>query len=322
MGFRLAKVQALHLKNADEVRKQATLLKGFGGTESERDDKVARKRKIKDKILGSEATPFRWAIGTVKETGLKRRVNGQHSSEVFLEMTPEEWRRVVFPVVVIWEEYDCDALQDLPSLFEQFDPQWSNRDSKDIIGAHLGIHDALRSAINRHVALVAATGIVWHRNAVEGLKIAKDAKYLVVHESAVHDFLTYCGSFLQKGKTEEMHAAAVIAAIYRTATDDEARAFWKRVASGKAPLDADTIEYKLAEFLELCRDRQAEWPRVVSKTFRVGSTSPTDLDIFATCLRAFRSWKKGTRVADVFTPSKGRKAAQIATDFEESVQAA
>jgi len=324
MGFRLTKVTPFTCTTPDEVRQHAIKLKGYGGTECEREDKAVRKRRIKAKVLGDEMTLFRWAVGHVLTTGLRRRANGQHSSEVLLELTPEEWAKVRFPIVIVWEEYDCDTIRDLPVLFEQFDPQWSNRDGNDIMGAHLGIHEDLHAAgIKGRLALIVANGIVWHRHSVEGLNMPKEAKYQIIHENHdTHAFLTWCGSFLQKGKTEEMHGCTVIAAMYRTAKDDASRAFWKRVAGGKVVNEEDTVEFKLVVFLEMCRDKQAEWPRSVSKSFRLGSNTPTDLDIFATCLRAFSAWRKGTKDSDIVVSAKGKKAAQIAQDFPDVADAA
>lgn len=322
MGFRLKETRMLTLRTSDEVRECAAQLKGYGGTESEREDKAIRKLRIKNKILSEEVTPFRWCIGIVTDPDgpLRRRVNGQHSSEVFLELAPEEWASVRFPVVVIWEEYQCDGRVDLANLFEQFDPQWSSRDGKDIMGAHLGIHENLRSVINRRIALLVATGIVWYRNAVEGQQIPSEAKYQIVHENHdLHHFLSWCGSFLQKGKTEEMHRSSVIASMYMTAKDEAAKGFWKRIAAGKAAHDADSVEYKLAEFLEMCHDSETDWPRSVTRHFKHSAKRPRpgELDVFATCLRAFRSWQKGSKVADIFTPAKDRKASQIAQEFKE-----
>lgn len=333
MAFRLKKTEVLTLKGQEEVRRVAMKLKGFGGTESEREDKDRRKRKIREKVINREATTFRWCVAHVLENGLRRRVNGQHSSEVFLELAHDEWPEVLFPVVVVWEEYECDTMMDLPVLFEQFDPVWSSRDAKDIMGAHLGIHEDLRLAVNRHLALKVGTALVWYRQAVEGQKVSSQAKYFIVHENHdTHGFMTWCGSFLQaKGgrssnasKTKEMHHPQVLAAMYHTARDgdEEARGFWRRVASGKAPLDSDSVEYKLAEFLELVDDPEAEWPRAVAKHFRAGARKPSDLDVFATCLRAFYAWRKGTKVAEVFTPAKGRKAKEIVEEFAAVSKAA
>jgi hypothetical protein len=202
---------------------------------------------------------------------LSRRVNGQHSSEVFLSLTPEEWAQVVFPVTVAWEEYECDSTRDLAVLFEQFDPYWSSRTREDLIGAHLGIHEHLRHAVDRYVATRVTAGIVWYREKVLAFRRTDERQFAIIHENHdVHAFLTWCGSFLQKHKTAEMFKTPVLAAVYHTTRhgDEDARAFWKRVASGKAPLDADTVEYKLAESLDLAHAIDREWPAAIRRQLK------------------------------------------------------
>ncbi len=317
MAFRLSKVDTKTLKTADEVRELALKLKAYGGTESEREDKAMRKAHIRDKILLREATPFRWAIGKVK-SGLIRRVNGQHSSDVFLELTPEDWKAVAFPVVVVWEEYECDTIRDLPVLFEQFDPSWSGRNKEDLVGAHLGIHDDLRSGINRKVATRVTNGMLWYHVHVRQQEVGPETCYQYIHSEHDAPFLIWCGSFLSPQKTREMLSPSVVAALYHTyqTAGPEDRDFWKSVASGKACLNLDTIEYKLAEFLEMAADDQADWPAPIRRHFKsVGNKMrPSKLDIFATCLRAFQAMKKGTKVGEIFMAAKGRPAAQIVED--------
>jgi hypothetical protein len=224
-------------------------------------------------------TPFRWSVGHVPASGLSRRVNGQHSSEVFLGLTPEEWAQVVFPVTITWEEYACESTRDLAVLFEQFDPYWSSRNREDLIGAHLGIHDDLRHAIDRYVATRVTAGVVWYREKVLGVRSTAERQFSIIHEHHdIHAFLTWCGSFLQKHKTAEMFKKPILAAVYHTARDgdEDARGFWKRVASGKAPLDADTTEYKLADILDLAHHMDGEWPAAIKRQLKGHKQHPSD----------------------------------------------
>lgn len=316
MAFRLksADVQTLHRR--DQLTDLAGKLKAMGGTESEREERDRIKARIKEKVLSHGTTTFRWCFGNVLSSGLQRRVNGQHSSEVFLELTAEEWRQVRFPIVVIWEEYECDTIEDLPSLFEQFDPTWSSRNKQDLIGAHMGIHEDLRKGVSRYIAEKATAGISWYASKVEGnRKTGPEFQFSLVHDKDASAFLLFCGTFLQRKKTDEMTNKAVMAAMYHTATDDDIKNFWRRVAGGKVHLDADSVEYKLSEFLEMVADPQAEWPRNVKKHFNRGHERPDDKDIFATCLNALSSYLKGRKIGEVFTPAKGKSASEIAEEF-------
>jgi hypothetical protein len=327
MSFQLQTTEKLTLNTPEEVRTLAQKLADLGGTESEREDKLLRKMRIRAKIFGAEMTPFRWCVGTIASSQLTRRVNGQHSSEVFLELTTEEWQQVRFPVCVYWEEYVCDAPVDLAVLFEQFDPHWSARSKDDLIGAHIGVHDDLRQVISRKVARHVTGGLQWYREKVEGHKATPEGQFGLIHENHdVHAFLTWCGRYLSTDKTPEMlHPKATIAAIYHCMRDGNPHAcvFWERVAGGKVVNDAETIEYKVAEFLELTRTCKVaeDWPTPIRRHLKQGKQRPSDNDIFATCLRAFAAAMKGQKVGDVFTPARNRSVPQLVAELYPGGQA-
>lgn len=318
--------ETLILRTQDSVRAAASRLNSYGGTESEREDKAKRKQKIKKKITGGEMLPFRWAVGEVIQNGLKRRVNGQHSSEVFLELDAEDWIKVRFPVVVIWEEYDCDTMRDLPALFEQFDPSWSSRNTEDLIGAHFGIHDGLLDRINRYVASRVTRGMLWYVQKVEGRPRGEATQFQIVHDNHdTHAFLTWCGSFLQKGKTDELFHPAVIGAMRHTFSEDDAetQAFWKRVAAGKAQNEEGSGAYKLACFLEMLNDPRAEWPRTIAKHFARSRQAPSESQVFATCLNACHGELAGKRLGDIFDAARGKQSVrEIAESFGHNLPAA
>jgi hypothetical protein len=320
MGFRLnaQRTETLVLKTKREILETAQRLKDLGGTECEREEKEKRKQRIKDKILGGEMTTFRWCVGRVVCPGkplvdwFTRRVNGQHSSLVFLELAPEEWAIVQFPQIVVWEEYDCDKDVDLAVLFEQFDPQWSDRKDEDRVGVHLGIYADLRQSVSRTVGDKVTAGIAWYQMKVHNTAIKGDERHHLIHTmSGIHSFLRWCGTTFHdlKRTPPEMLRKEVVAAIYQTAWngDQEAREFWTRIHTGKTSLDVDMIEYKLIEFLESVRlGKDAEWPKSVSRHFPEKGVKPTDDDVFATCLNAFAAKKSGRKIGDVFLPAKGK----------------
>lgn len=317
MGFCLnvAKTKMLTLKTKEEVLVKAAELKGYGGTECERQEKDARKRKIKSKILGGEMRPFTWAVGQVGD--LTRRVDGQHSSEDFLELTPEEWAQVRFPVVVFWEHNDCDTLRDLAVLFEQYNPPWSSRNTEDLIGAHFGIHADLRPLEDRHVNARVTAGMAWYAEKAQGKPRSPGAQFQIVHDDGdAHAFLLWCGSFLQRKKTEEMFHPAVIGAMRHTyrADDPTTQSLWKQVALGKKNNEEGSPAYKLAVFLEMLADAEAEWPRAVSKNFTGKGKKPSEAQVFATCLRAYQGERSGKRLGDIFDDAKGKKVKEVAAE--------
>jgi len=315
MGWRLKKAEVLYLRSRHEVVEAARRLNAHGGITCEREEKARREALIKAKILNGEMRPFTWALAEVKEYPHERechRVDGQHSSTVFLGFGDEEWQRVRFPVVVFWEEQECDTIGDLPTLFEQYNPPWSSRSAEDLVGVHAGIHaDLLPLLKDRYVSVKTTAGLSWHAVKLEGKP--KGSQFQAMHDNDVtHAFLLWCASFLQKRKTEEMLHKVVLGAmrhVFPTA-EDGGRTFWENVALGKTRNEEEKPAYKLAVFLELLADSHAEWPRPISKHFH-GKT-PSEVQIFATCLTAYRSDRLGRRVGDVFEPSKGDSIKDVA----------
>ncbi len=327
MGFHLnvAKTKLLTLNTKEEVLATAAKLKGHGGTECERQEKEAREAHIRAKILGGEMRPFTWAVGEVVDITIIRRVDGQHSSEVFLGLSPEDWLLVRFPVVVLWEHNDCDTMRDLPVLFEQYNPPWSSRNPQDLIGAHFGIHEDLKDRIDRHVGVCVTHGMAWYDEKISGKRRAGTSQFQLVHDNHdTHAFLIWCGSFLEKRKTEEMFHPAVIAAMRHTFDMKEpaSRVLWERVALGKKNNEEGSPAYKLATFLEMLADKQADWPRAISKHFPAKSKKPTPAQVFATCLNAYRGERLGKRLGDIFDSVKGKKVKQIADEFDTHFKSA
>jgi hypothetical protein len=320
MSFQLKRIEQVRIDNPEQAREVARRLEAMKATESEREDKVVRKEKIKAKMLGGELRPFDWAFGVVRGTGIKRRTNGQHSSEVFRDLTPEEWTRVKFPIFVNLAEYDCDTELDVAVLFEQFDPQWSTRNSEDLIGAHLGIHNGLQKQVDRHIANKVMDGLLWYANQVGKQRTHKDRKFHMIHESdAYREFLTWGGSFFDKKKTFDLLSEPVMAAVFHTISlrPTEADPFWREVAIGKLrSTDPDSITYKLAEYLKDLNDPDVDWPKAVSKTFTSKAQKrPTPYDTFATCLRAFHSTVNNRKIIEIFTHDKEKNAQEMANEY-------
>jgi hypothetical protein len=318
MAFTYTHADIFLLTTPDEVRKKSSELQALGGTESEREERARRKAHIKEKILRGEMIPFRWSLGHVAVDGSVRRVNGQHSSEVFLELTPEEWADVTFPIVVIEEHFECDTPKDRAHLFEQYDPAWSSRSREDTIGPHLALQGDL-AGMNRYAANHATQGLQWYFAKVVGdTKMAADARgqfELLYQNSNIHGFLQFCQSLgLNKRKTSEMASKPVIAAMFHTIMggNSTAEEFWHRVSGGTGSiLDADSYEYKLAEYLDLARDPRAEWSAQARTKF-ANRRKPHDVEIFATCLRLFAASHDGVRRVETIEKLRERTAKEVA----------
>jgi len=317
MAFRInvAKTTIHVCRTKEEVLALAARLHGHGGTECERTLRSLRIRKLRERVLGGEMRPFTWAVGSVGD--FVRRVDGQHSSEMFLGFTPEDWAKIQFPVLVFWEHNDCDTIRDLPDLFEQYNPNWSSRSQEDLVGAHFGIHPELKGLEDRHVNNMLLHGMEWHARGVLGKP--KSSHFTLVHDNDdTHDFLLWCGSFLTRHQTAQMLHPAVIAAMWHSFDGSErCRLFWQNVASGCKDNPPETVTYKLAAFLDMLADgTKAEWPRTVAKHFTPKGNAPSAIQVFATCLGAYHADHSGKRVGEVFEPAKGSKAKDVASGFD------
>ena len=292
----------------EEVIREASDLKVYGKTDSERDFRPYRAAKIREVLVQGYTTPFNWFTGEVPSTGLKRRVDGQHSSEVFLTLTPEEQEQVVMPIYIVRGHYFCDTEEDLAFLFMQFNQPWSSRSQEDYLGAYLANRPAVAEQINRHAAKYATAGLQWYLQKAESYP-GKDQKgqfSLVLRNSAIETFLAFCGHDglnLQR-RNAEISQRPVVAAMFHTTRQGEERdrQFWRQVAGGRVVnTDEESHEYKLAAFLEGTRDPDYEWPAAVRKRFK-NEYRPNHVEIFATCLRVFAAGKQHRPIREAFLP--------------------
>lgn len=313
MGFRLVKKETLTLNSREEVTAAAKRLQAMKGIDSERAIKNYRIARIKTKTLGGEARPFNWAVGRVPALGLESRVNGQHSSEMFLNLTDEEWAQVLFPILVDWEEYECETKKDLALLFEQFDPSWSSRSHEDIAGFHMGQYDHLKS-LPRKLGEKLSAGLAWYAIHVERQQKTAGMQFEFFHSNhEVQPFLTWAGTAVNQKRNTELLNAPVVAAMYHTTrgNDEAARLFWKDLAKGYEALEDGSMASKLSSFLEAVKNPHYEWDKSILKQFRKGQYRPSDKDVFATCLRAVARAKKHLTLTEVFCASKHLTAAEI-----------
>ncbi len=318
MSFRLDHTTVHVCTAIDEVLTLATMVNNLGSGPAEREEKHAREAWIKAKILAGDLLPFQWAIACTPEDPEGKRVNGQHSSNVFLALTAEEWQQVPWPITIIIQRYHCATKQDQSILFEQFDDIRSARSKPDKIGAHLAHYPTLLAAIkDRNVAVKLTSGLAWYAKKVAGLALQQDSPFeLIHHNHDIHAFLVFGGEFLHAKKTAEMLPAPILAAMYHTTRREpcDAQDFWKDVAKGTAHLDAESVQAKLADLCDLYSQHECKWPAGVSRHLK-DRKKPTDLDMFATCLRAFAAWRKGMKVGELFLPARGRTADELVREL-------
>lgn len=323
MGFRPTKVESIVVHTPQEATELALRIKAFGQLKGERPLEASHVAHLKEKILGHEVLPFHWSVGYVADTGFTKRVDGQHSSEALLSLTPEEWQKVDFPLYVIWTDCTCDSVESLPVLFENFDEPWKVRKPKHIMGAHLAIYEQLID-VNPDLATRITSGIQWYQQGVQGLRGRSARRFSVIHdteirEEIIHPFLVWCNAFLRPKNHRDMLTRPVVAAMYHTTLTggDSVKTFWRHISHGEdanAPTvdsPTETVAFKLWRFLDKVGSPQnAEWASSVLQHFS-GHTRPPEKDVFATCLRATKAHVDGRKIGEIFTPSKKRSVTEL-----------
>lgn len=310
MGFHILTSETITCQTRNEILDLALQLKDLGGIEGERTFSSERMARIKDAVLGGETLPFDWAIALLETptTHDKKRVNGQHSGTMFLELTDEEWDQVTFPLYIHYTTYACETDDDRLMLFEQFDQRWSARSDTDIMGVHVAANPALQGRIHPGTALALGAALKWyHEKALSMLMKGSRVRFNFVQttDPYILDFYRYAGTFLEPSKAREMLKVPVLAAMFHTTRDNsQQQYFWKEVALGKAQLEGGSIAYKLAEFLEeYRRGDHASWPPEILRKLR-GRKNVSPYDAFATCIRACRFIDTGKIMGDVFVMSQ------------------
>jgi hypothetical protein len=313
MAFTPTSVDVFTYDNKEQVLAKATELQNIGGFECERDLKVIREAFLKGKILNQEMLVFQWAVGHVASDGSDRRVNGQHSSQVFLDLTDDEWEHIKFPIWIAESHYHCDTPIDRAYLFNQFDPPQSSRGLEDNIGVHTALHDDLKH-MDRYAVNKATQGVVWYFQQAEGLSL-KGARnqFDIIHQNGeIHRFLAFCDLMLNKNQnTKELSGKPVVAAIFHTtrAGDAETYGFWKKVATASI-LDPESYHAKLADFLDKARKPAYPWLKVQRDKFS-NRRKPNDREVFQACLRIYRAEQLGTLNVDPVDRLRDRSLADM-----------
>src|SRR5262245_60756675 len=100
MAFSLTQVNVKVCHTIEDAIREAVDHNADGSLEAERDYNKYRAAKIHDVLVKGYSTPYYWYTGEVPSTGLRRRVDGQHSARVFIDLTPEEQSHVIMPIYI------------------------------------------------------------------------------------------------------------------------------------------------------------------------------------------------------------------------------
>lgn len=110
----------------------------------EKDRKLEPRRvdKLIKDVKKGPLRPFNWATAVDLSTGVKYRVNGQHSSYLILA------KKIPVEGVCTLEEYECDDYKGVAALWSTFDSEVSVRKRKEVHLASCGASKKLDKALN------------------------------------------------------------------------------------------------------------------------------------------------------------------------------
>lgn len=208
---------------------------------------------------GAVINPPKWAVAYCKWDGRQYRLNGQHTSKVFGEF-PETVRPQV-----VYEEYECDTLDDVATLFQGFDPRESVRSAGDVTRVVFAANPVLDGyPVRLGQALVGGVFMAkmarreWDEGVIQatktngrGVTSGDKAKEAAEHSGFASWLRT---EFSSNESAAILGRAPVIAAMLLTREKDgeRAEAFWKAVRDGSDanPRSASRV---LREFLQAVR---------------------------------------------------------------------
>ena len=204
------------------------------------------------KVEGAFHTPT-WAC--CKVGGTEYRVNGQHTSKMLLQADD-----FVPGMEVMVLTFKADTLDDLASLFAQFDSKYSSRNSADIAGAHAGLHEELTDMSGSMVSRICYAIAMAETDCFESCKGARpddEDRARLIHENV--DVAVWLRQILEHPKTS---SAGCLAAAYRMWQKDKhyADVFWGHVLKEGHP-DPNHATRKLARALhEQMKDKLRKTP--------------------------------------------------------------
>jgi hypothetical protein len=214
--------------------------------ERERDDK--RVKHLRSKYDAGLWTPCSWVTAKVRDMNdIEYRANGFHSSTMLSALDG----LLADGLMVHWDRFQVQTLDDLALLFRQYDDRKSARSPADVAGAYQGLEEDLR-ATPRVPAKLAIESVNWWRAHVERSPTAKgDDRYTLFHERALHPFIAWVSADIFSGKVPELAKEPVVASMFVTfeANEIECRSFWHKVSQGGDEYQEGSPDRVLSDWL-------------------------------------------------------------------------
>ncbi len=240
-----------------------------------------RRLMVYERLIGEGLfRPITWAKCYCTETGGVYRVNGKHTSILASRMEN-------LPTLYITiEEYVCDTLKDVATLYSTFDSKMQSRSALDIYCSFAGTVDELKGIAGRILSLGVAGMSLALGLGVESA--AERAELLLEHSP----FVVWVNDIM-KGKeqsTRSLRRYPVTAAMFSTYQRDgeAATKFWTAVRdeTGPNPTLPDRV---LARYLLTSGVIVSHGDRGAGKV--VKKSGPREM--YVKCLHAWNAWRAG-----------------------------
>jgi hypothetical protein len=277
-----------HLLSSDVVDLTPDVVSKFREIEGSAVEREISRRRIKhlrEKIEAGLGVTFHWV--TADLDGKTLRGNGQHSSTMLAEMSPDHFPK---GLKVFREHYKCDTADDFAVLFQQFDDRTSSRSSSDVAAVYQGFQAELKD-VPHEIAKLAIDGYAWYQRNI--LRVPDvpvgDATYAKFSDKGLHPFIKWLAE-LHNSKTRELQMRPVTAAIFGTfeTNETEARQFWDTVSRGGDPDVEDSPERVLDMWLRSVFEGTFEYPG------KWGASN-----FYQGCVYAWNAAREGKRISNI-----------------------
>lgn len=219
------------------TRKLAQYMQGLNKLARDRPLDIPKGLRYRRQMLAGEFRYVDWAVAYCKETGLTYRVNGNTTSFAAADLPVNNQDQVLPKQIAAFQEYDCDTLQEVVELWQQFDKADIGRNYADINMSYAGLIPALSNlAVSRQVVNLTVKGISYAKMDALGLKPGSQAEraQALIGEDA---FCAWFVKFLKGGNRNLFTRGPVAAVMFETwkLNSVEAEKFWAEVRDASHP---------------------------------------------------------------------------------------
>jgi hypothetical protein len=241
-----------------------------------------RLRSLREAEKRGELRPPEWAWALCRQTGDKYKLNGNHTTELFLELPASKLKEHS----AIMSGYVCDTLEDVAKLYGTFDPRSSARTQGDLSQA-VASSDELLAGLPQYFRNCLVAGLGYHR---EGVSEKANGKLTAMERSVLlledRDFISWVFRLLSTADNDRyLLRRAVVAAMYETyrvAGKVVANKFWTKVKDGSDPNSKSPTR-----LLQMYLLRHS-----VSLNARSSTRNATPREMYCKCVAAWNAFRK------------------------------